>query len=187
MMMVIRKDEVALTDGLNTDEGWEIVSSVDSEPEGACFEHMTTQEERKNGLRFEYDFCWKAKFEWLLQHDFIRMLYDKNYFDRFLEKAKDGDADSQTLVGCCYGHNGTMAMDVVSHNEEEALKWWHLAAEKDHKYAKREIALYHWHRGEQDEARKWNEKGDLQIFILSRYSMDYQQSMDSENESEVAH
>jgi len=104
--------------------------------------------------------------------------------DYALEKAKSGDADAQTLVGCCYGHNGMMATDVVVHNVDEALKWWHLAAEQGHKYAMREIALYHWHRGEQEEAKKWNEKGDLKIFIISRHSMDYLQSIDTDKEAE---
>ena len=184
MMMVCRKDNTVLTDEMNTEEGWEIASSEGSEPEGACMEQETTQEVRKNGLQFEYNFCWKKKFDWLLKHDFVRMLYDKTFFESFLEKAKSGDADAQTLVGCCYGHNGMMATDVVAHNVDEALKWWHLAAEQGHKYAMREIALYHWHRGEQEEAKKWNEKGDLKIFIISRHSMDYLQSIDTDKEAE---
>ena len=72
---------------MNTEEGWEITSSENSEPEGACMENETTMEVRRNGLQFIYNFSWKTKFEWLLQYDFVRLLYDRSYFERFLEKA----------------------------------------------------------------------------------------------------
>jgi hypothetical protein len=184
MLMVIRKDNEEQTDNMDTDEGWEIVSSEDYKQESSCGEHVKTKEVRRNGLKFEYDYHWKEKFEWLLHYDFVRMLYDKGYFDCFLKKAEKGDSDAQTLVGCCYGHTGNMATGVVTHNIETALKWWHLAAEQGHKYAMREIALYHWHRGEEDEAKMWNDKGDLKIFILSRYSMDSPQFIDSDKPEE---
>lgn len=182
MLSIYRKDSVGLTEELNTEEGWEIISSLESEPTGACAEEETTTETRKNGLKFEYNFFWKSKFEWLLQYDIVRMLYDKDFFMHYLSLAEQGDADAQTLVGCCYGHSKLKAQDVVVYNQEEALKWWHQAAEQNHKYAMREIALYHWHRGEKEEAKSWNEKGNLNIFVLNRYSKYSQQFPDKNNQ-----
>lgn len=127
---------------------------------------------RNNGVTIHYCFFWKKKFEWLLQHDIVRMLYDEKYFNAILSKAENGDADSQTLIGCCYGHNGKQSSDVVEHNMETALTWWHKAAEQGHKYAMRELALYHWHRKEYDKATYWWNKGKLDIFIIG-YTNNY--------------
>ncbi|MBQ7421531.1 MAG: hypothetical protein IJV27_05270 [Prevotella sp.] len=168
-LTIYRKDSVVLSKENNTDEGWLVVEKKNSEPQGACLEEENTLEIRKNGVTIQYCFFWKRKFEWLLQYDIVRMLYDKKYYESILTKAENGDADSQTLVGCCYGHNGKMSLGVVEHNIKAALIWWHKAAEQGHRYAMRELALYHWHKGEHDKALYWWKKGKLDIFIIKHY------------------
>ena len=179
-LIIYRIDSVVLSDDNNTDDDWRVVSKEESEPHGACSEAVSTLEVRKNGLSFEYNFLWKRDFEWLLQHDFIRMLYDKKYFDGILHRAEEGDSDAQTLIGCCYGHNGKMSLGVVEHNLNNAVSWWRKAAEKEHKYAMRELALYHWHRDEKEQAMYWYKEGNLDIFIL-----DYEYRLRNREQGEV--
>lgn len=166
-LMVCRTDKNSLTDVLHVDEGWEVESAIHSEPTGVCLECESTIETRKNGLVFQYNFYWKKKYEWLLQFDFIRLLYDAKYFERTLTLAQQGKADEQTLIGCCYGHVGTQAPVVVQRDEKKALEWWMKAAEQNHKYAMRELALYYWHKGNKEEAMKWH-KGNPDLFVISQ-------------------
>ena len=166
-IIVYRTDDNDLPKDLNTDEGWKLANIVLSEPAGACLECEETIEKRKNGIVFHYEFCWKRQFVWLLQFDFVRMLFDSKYYEETLSDAQRGDADAQALIGCCYGHVGKQATSVVQHNEEKAVEWWQKAASQNHKYAMRELAIYYWHKKEYEKARDLNKKGNLNIFIMS--------------------
>lgn len=166
--LIIRTDKATQTEFLNTDEGWEIESYNETDPEGSCGEHKERTEVRKNGLSFYYIMnnwqdCW-----WYLSYDLVRMLFDQAYFNKISEQAEQGDAVSQTLIGCCYGHNGGMSQDVVKHDIETALLWWKKAADQGFPYAMRELAIYHWHKHEEKEAFKWNELSGNLCYVISR-------------------
>ena len=98
------------------------------------------------------------------------MLFDKKYFESKLKLAEGGDAECQALIGCCYGHNGTMALDVVNHDIEKAFYWWNQAAELGFAPAMVELAIYYWHLGEKEKAKEWNEKSGRQVFIINHYN-----------------
>ena len=183
-LMIYRTDKTRLTDEQDTDDGWSIVSKVDSEPEGACLENEETTEIRKNGITIKYIFSWKKNYTWLLQHDIVRMLFDKKFFNEVLANAENGDADAQTLIGCCYGHNGKMSNAFIDHDEKKAVEWWNKASEQGHKYATRELALYYWHKNDREKARELNRKGDLNIFAISYGTKDYNKNkLSDENDS----
>ena len=172
-LMIYRTDKVKLSEEQNTNDGWTVVSKLDSGRRGACGEIEDTTEIRKNGVTIKYSFCWKKQYSWLLQYDIVRMLYDINYYNETLAKAENGDADAQTLIGCCYGHNGKMSDSYVKHNVRTAVQWWNKAADQGHRYAMRELALFYFHRENHEKARELNKKGNLNIFIISYGSEDY--------------
>lgn len=167
--LIIRTDKATQTKNLNTDEGWDIESFSETDPEGSCGEHKERTEVRKNGLSFHYNMnnwqnCW-----WYEKHDLVRMLFDKVYFSKIFEQAEQGDVVSQTLVGCCYGHNGKMSQGVVKHDINTAVFWWKKAAEQGFPYAMRELAIYHWHKHEKEEAFKWNELSGNICWVIGRF------------------
>ena len=184
---ITRTDNVALTEVLNTDEGWEIESYSETDPEGSCGEHKERAEVLKNGLSFHYNMnnwqdCW-----WFMRYDMVRLLFDKNYFNKFLKQAEQGDAVSQTLIGCCYGHNGKMSQGVVKHDINTAVFWWKKAAEQGFPYAMRELAIFHWHKHEKEEAFKWNELSGNLCWVISRFHhtaiVDVQREQEENKES----
>ena len=176
-LMIYRTDKIKISDEQNTDDGWSIVSKVDSESKGACLENEETTETRKNGITIKYLFNWKKHYTWLLQHDIVRMLFDKNFYNEVLANAVNGNADAQTLIGCCYGHNGKMSNAFVDHDVEKAVEWWNKASEQGHKYAMRELALYYWHKKDYEKARELNRKGELNISIISYGTKDYKNNI----------
>lgn len=169
-VQIIRCDNLKITKDMNTDEGWKIDSYEEKGPDGSCFEHLERTEKRKNGLVFLYNFFWKDRCWWYPHHDVVRMLFDQQFFNVMLERAKRGDPEVQTLIGCCFGHNGEMSTEVVGHDIDKALLWWNMAAKQGYVYAMKELALYHWHRNEVEEAFKWNELSGRQVSIIYRDS-----------------
>ena len=166
-IMIIREDKLELNNNLLiTDEGWEIDVENETDPSGSCGEFVERHEKRKNGLSFTYRFYWKDKCWWYPQFDVVRMLFDTKYFSDVLAMANKGNPDAQTLVGCCYGHNGKMGMNVVEHDIEKALYWWREAAKSNYQYAMKELALYYWHKNDLKEAYSWNEKSGRQVFVI---------------------
>lgn len=168
-LAIVRTDNIVVSDWseLNTDNGWEVDKANDSEPTGSCSEYIERIESRKNGLTFHYDFYWRDRCWWYGKHDLVRVLFDKKYFESILQLAERGDAESQALIGCCYGHNGTMALNVVNHDIEKALYWWNKAAENGFTPAMVELALYYWHLDEKEKAKEWNEKSGRKVFIIN--------------------
>lgn len=164
---IFRTDSVSLCESNNTDDGWTVVSR-DSKEDGLYLEDEEIKETRKNGLTFRYQLCIKDSYSWLLQYDIVRILFDKQFFDSLLAKANNGDANAQTLIGCCYGHTCKNSSCIVDPNIETALEWWHKAADQGHKYAMRELAIYHWKKDEKDKATYWWNKGKLDLFIIGR-------------------
>lgn len=63
-----------------------------------------------------------------------------------LQKARQGDAESQNNVGLFYLRNG---------NEHEALKWWELAANQGYVSAQANLGEYYGIHNEYDKALKW--------------------------------
>ena len=168
-VQVICRNKLGRNSRINTDEKWEIATAYETEPEGSCGEYIKRTEVRKNGLIVQYHFRYKNQCWWFPKHDIVRMLFDKEYFEKQLDLALQGDAETQALVGCCYGHNGKMSQRVVKHNIDTALTWWKKASEQGHQYAMRELTFYYWHKGEREEAFKWYEKSGSHVFVIDRY------------------
>lgn len=183
LLIIIRTDGQIIDDWVNTDEGWEIKNAIDSEPDGSCGEYIQRTEQRKNGLSFTYKFLWRDRCWWYPSYDVVRMLFDKQFFNKILKDAEQGDAISQTLVGSCYGHNGRMSLNVVEHDIEKANYWWNKAAENGFIPAMVELALYHWHKGEKEKAVEWNKKSGHKVFIINNY-MQFS-PVDDSDDSEV--
>ena len=182
LLAIERTDHNHISDWskINTDEGWEIASYRESEPDGSCNQHIERYETRKNGLSFYYEFAWRERCWWYPDHDLIRMLFDKDFFMEKLMQAKRGDVIFQTLVGCCYGHNGKMGLQVVEHDIEKALYWWNKAAANGFTPAMVELAIYHWGKKEYNKAFEWNEKSGGQVFVI-----EYHRKLQSQDSVEV--
>lgn len=172
MLIVTRVDDLSLKSvDLNTDEAWRIVSQEYSEPTGSCYEHMTMREIRQNGLVFDYEFFLKRSYDWVMEHDLIRPLYDQQYFHNLVTKAEAGDHEAQTVVGSCYGHCGANVSRYIKHDEDKAFYWWRKAAEAGYKYAIRELTVYYIHRRDYENAEKWYEKGDFSSIVLDQRAL----------------
>lgn len=115
---------------------------------------------------------------------FHQVAVDAKYFERTLTLAQQGNADEQTLIGCCYGHVGTQAPVVVQRDEKKALEWWMKAAKQNHKYAMRELALYYWHKGNVEEAMKWH-KGPPDLYVISQSAKQAQRQELAEYETKT--
>ncbi len=184
---IIRIDKLKLKDVLQTDKGWEIESFSETDPEGSCCECKERTEIRKNGLTFHYYLknwqnCW-----WYEKHDLVRMLFDKRFYVKIMNRAEHGDDEAQTLVACCMAHNGKMGQHVVKHGINAAVLWWKFAANKGNVYAMRELAIYYWHLGKKEEAFQWNEKSGNLCWVFSRFHhtaiVDVQREQEENKES----
>lgn len=79
----------------------------------------------------------------------------ENKLQEIIEKAKQGDAHSQYLLGCFY-KRGT---DDLNQSDEESMKWFRLAADKDYAPAQAILGLF-YEKGicvnqSDEEATKW--------------------------------